>query len=133
MEEYAPSFVFPRVNKMVKCVVECTYYTHVLVRLLETDGLPTLGVQAVINREDCMFGIKDEHRLSDLFSPGDTVIARVLSLGHTGHVVLSTADPAHGVIKAVEYSTLREIRLQSGAFRGSDGKPLPRKTAQGGE
>jgi len=106
----------PYTNAVISGVVDYVCYNHVLITLLKVDGKETVGAQGVIHREDSMFGIKDSDKLNELFSPGDIVHGRVLSLGDTGPVVVSTADESHGVVKATDFATETEIRLTQGQF-----------------
>jgi exosome complex component CSL4 len=60
--------------------------------------------EACIRREDVRSGVDPESSSSDLsksFRPGDWVIARILSLGDTRRYLLSTAEPALGVLQAI--------------------------------
>lgn len=127
-KEYKPRLLRPYVNGIISGIVEFIATTHVLVTIKQIDGRNSVEVPGVIHREDAMYGIKDSEKLNKLFSPGDTIFGRVLSLGESGNVVISTADPAHGVVKAVEYESLETIRVSKGkiTYKGRD---LKRKTA----
>ncbi|OAG28936.1 exosome complex component CSL4 [Nematocida displodere] len=120
--------VLPYVGGITTATVEYICYNHVVLLITHVDGVKTVKMSGVLHREDALFGIKDEDRLNELFSPGDVVYGRILSLGDTGHIVLSTADPAHGVIKAVDWKTLKDVKLVNGKFI-SNGVPLKRKIA----
>ncbi|KAI5167078.1 exosome complex component CSL4 [Nematocida sp. AWRm78] len=125
---YTPKLIRPYVNSTATCIVEYIAYNHVLLRVIAIDGIKSIEVPAVIHREDAQYGIKDETKLNELFSPGDTVHGRVLSLGESGNVVISTADTAHGVVKAKDYETLQDIRMSKNKFI-HNGKELKRKNA----
>ncbi|KAI5191060.1 hypothetical protein NECID01_1290 [Nematocida sp. AWRm77] len=119
----------PYTNGIVTAVVEYVCYSHVMVVLTEVDGMKTIPAQGIVHREDSMYGIKDTDKLNVLFSSGDTIHGRVLSLGNCGSLVISTADEAHGVVKAVDFRTQKEIRLSNGQFLWN-GVPLMRKVAR---
>lgn len=127
--KHRAGFILPFTNGVVTAVVEYICYTHVLIRLIEINGYPTISAQGVIHREDAMYGIKDEDKLSDLFSPGDTIYGRILSLGSTGPVIVSTADPAHGVILAVDFETQNKIPINGNKIV-YNGVILKRKIAE---
>lgn len=121
----------PYTNGVVTAVVEYLCYNHVVVCITEVDGVATVPVQGVIHREDARYGLKDTDKLHRLFSPGDTLHGRILSLGNNGPLVISTADDAHGVVKAVDFKTLQEVRLardKGGFFL--NGVDLQRKAAK---
>ncbi|KAI5192936.1 exosome complex component CSL4 [Nematocida minor] len=125
---YREMLVRPYVNSTATAVVEFIAYNYVILRIKMINGVKSVEVPAVIHREDALYGIKDDDKLNELFSPGDTVHGRVLSLGESGNIVLSTADESHGVVKAMDYGTLQEVKLSRGKFVHK-GKELKRKTA----
>ncbi|KAI5171084.1 exosome complex component CSL4 [Nematocida sp. LUAm3] len=126
---YAAKLIFPEVNYIATAQVEYIQYMHVSLRMLQVNGVETLPVPAVIHREDAMYGIKDEDKLSTLFSPGDTVHARILSLGGEGPIVLSTSDDYHGVLSAMDFSTQKRLPIRNNQIL-HNGVPLKRKIAQ---
>ncbi|KAI5160597.1 hypothetical protein NEAUS03_1242 [Nematocida ausubeli] len=126
--KYMPHIIRPYVNSTATCIVEFIAYGHVLLRIIAIDGIKSIEVSAVLHREDALYGIKDDAKLSELFSPGDTVHGRVLSLGKKGNVVISTADPSHGVVKAKDFETLADVRMTKNKFI-HNGKELNRKAA----
>ncbi|KAI5185879.1 exosome complex component CSL4 [Nematocida homosporus] len=125
---YQPQFLLPYVSAMATATVEYIAHTYVLVKLVEIEGLPTLSLPGIIHREDTMYGIKDEHHLHEMFSPGDVLIGRVLSLSNSGPIVLSTADPAHGIITAVDFTTQKRLPIKNGQIT-QNGNVLKRKLA----
>ncbi|KAI5179711.1 exosome complex component CSL4 [Nematocida sp. AWRm80] len=125
---YIPKYILPQTSDSVTAVVEYVCYAHVMVTILTVNGNNTPNVSGIIHREDCMYGIKDEHKLNELFSPGDIIHGKILSLGNTGDIVISTANEMHGVIKAIDFNTLKEIPLKNNQFI-LNGAPLKRKTA----
>lgn len=127
-KEYRPALIRPYVNSTVTAIIEFIAYSHVILRVIEIDGIKSIEVSAMLHREDALYGIKDDQKLNELFSPGDTVYGRVLSLGNSGNIVISTADASHGVVKAKDYDSLENIRLTRNKFI-HNGKELKRKAA----
>lgn len=125
---YKTRLMRPCVNNIAEGTVEYIQNTHVIIKIKRVDGIESVEVPGVIHREDAMYGIKDSEKLNELFSPGDTIIGRILSLGETGPVVISTADPSHGVVRAVDYTTGETIRIAQNKLIHK-GKELKRKIA----
>ncbi|KAH9385824.1 uncharacterized protein NEMAJ01_0720 [Nematocida major] len=114
--EYRAAVVRPTVNSLVTAVVEYVAQTHAILRIKMVNGVPSINSLAILHREDALYGIKDSAKMNRLFSTGDTVYGRIVSFSDSGHAVIATAEETQGVVRAVDFSTLLEIKRVKGKF-----------------
>lgn len=111
--------LLPYPGCVVTATVQYVQFRHVEVQVHRVDGARTCKQPGIIHREDAAYGMKDEVNLNEMFVPGDLVHGRVLSLGHTGELVITTADAKHGVVRGFDWETKKPAKISNGKLKST--------------
>lgn len=119
----------PKIGSIVRGVVESIGAGQVSVKITAVDGAspgdgragPCPRYTAVIHKEDTCFAFKDDMLISNMFRPGDLVLARVMSFGNAGPISLSTSEDSLGVTAGVHWDTKKPLAPKAGLLADESG------------
>ena len=93
--------IVPEVNSIATCKVISNNTRFCKVFILSVNGVVLHGkFVGIIRKEDVRATEKDKVKMYESFSPGDVIVARILSLGDSQSYYLTTAENELGVIYA---------------------------------
>jgi exosome complex component CSL4 len=91
-----------KVGSLILCRVSRIREDRALLKILKVDGKCFNGnLEGVLKKQNIRLHEIDRIRMDESFRPGDVVLARMISLGDSRTVLLSTAEDNLGVLFAV--------------------------------